>query len=173
MPEIALVRQPNVELTEHDKECARRAMFGMVDGLGDRGKKQWRRFWNGLLQMEPGEIAMVRTQRRRSGPFHRRHMLIENSVFEAQERVADFEQFRLWLKVGSGLVVWMAGPKGGVFPVPKSISYEQMEEDEMREFHEAAMAFLRTDHATRYLWPHIPAKQCAQAIDAVLSEFNE
>lgn len=50
MTDITLVRQVGVEITDSDREAARRVIFGIVDGLGDVGRKQWRRFWNGIFQ---------------------------------------------------------------------------------------------------------------------------
>jgi len=173
MAEILLVRQPDVQMTEHDMECARRFIFGLVDGLGEQNKRRWRRFWSMLWRMVAGEIATVVTHKDRSTPYHRRHMKIEQTVFEAQERIAEFEQFRYWLKVGAGFVDWLPGPKGAVVPFPKSIAYDRLEQAEMQEFHDNAIAFLRTEHAAKCLWPHMPAAQRAQAIEAVLSEFNE
>lgn len=172
MSEITLVRMPTAEIPQPDREAARRVLFGAVDGLGEKGKKQWRRFVNGLFNLEPGETVEIVTHKARSGPFHRYHMALEQRVFEAQERIGDFEQFRLWLKLGAGHVDWMPGPKGGVFPVPKSISYAKLEDHEMRDFHEAAVAFLRTGHAQRYLWPALPAASADQAIEAVLADFE-
>lgn len=173
MSDITLVRQHGAVFTEEEKSVARRVLFGVVDGLGEKGRRQWRRFFGTLMRLEPGEMVDIKTHKARSGPFHRRHMLIETRVFEAQERIAEFEEFRLWLKVGAGHVTWMAGPKGGVVPVPKSISYSRLEEDDMREFHEAAVAFLRTPHAIRFLWPKLPDAQRDAAMEAVLSEFDE
>ena len=172
MSEITLVRMPTAEIPQPDRDAARRVLFGAVDGLGEKGKKQWRRFVNGLFNLEPGEMVEIVTHKARSGPFHRYHMALEQRVFEAQERIGDFEQFRLWLKLGAGHVDWMPGPKGGVFPVPKSISYAKLEDHEMRDFHEAAVAFLRTGHAQRYLWPALPAQQADAAIEAVLRSFE-
>lgn len=173
MADITLVRQLPGEIPEKDRESARRVLFGIVDGLGEQGKKRWRRFVNALMKLEPGEMVDIRTHKARSGPFHRRHMLIETRVFEAQERIKEFEDFRLWLKLGAGHVTWMAGAKGGVVPVPKSISYAAMEEHEMEEFHAKCMEFLRSPHAIKYLWPHMPAAQAELAIEAVLTSFNE
>ena len=172
MSEITLVRMPASEIPQPDREAARRVLFGAIDGLGEKGKKQWRRFVNGLFNLEPGEMVEIVTHKARSGPFHRYHMALEQRVFEAQERIGDFDQFRLWLKLGAGHVDWMPGPKGGVFPVPKSISYAKLEDDEMRDFHEAAVAFLRTGHAQRYLWPALPAAQADEAIESVLRSFE-
>ena len=172
MSEIVIVRQRGIELTDADKDAARRVLFGYVDGLGERGKRQWRRWFNGLMRLEPGEMATIRTHKARSLPFHRRHMLIEQRVFEAQERFEQFEQFRNWLKVGCGFVDWCAGPKGGVIPIPRSIAFDQLEDDEMLQVHEDMVAFLRGPHAPKYLWPALKDR-AGDAMEAVLADFNE
>lgn len=174
MPEIILVRQEDEQVTEADKDAARRVLFGTIDGLGEINRRKWRRFLSTLFRMEPGEVATIKTTKARSGPFHRRHMKLEQRVFESQERFENFERgFRDWLKVGAGHCDWHPGPKGGVFPVPRSISYAEMEEGEMREFHEAAVAFLRTEHATRTLWRHLDERQRIEMIETILGEFGE
>ena len=174
MAEIILVRQQSAEIPEADKEAARNVLFGVVDGLGEKGRKSWRRFINGLLRLEPGEMIEIRTNKKRSGPFHRRHMLMEQRVFESQERFDNFDRgFRDWLKIGAGHCDWFPGPRGGVFPVPKSISYDKMEDDEMRAFHDAAVDFLRTDYAQKALWRHLNTTQRMEMVEAILSEFGE
>lgn len=174
MAEIVLVRQQDSAIAESDKEAARRVMFGALDGLGEQNRKRWRNFLGMLFRLEPGEIATIKTHKARSGPFHRRHMLMETRVFEAQEKFEDFDRgFRDWLKVGSGHCTWHPGPKGGVFPVPNSTSYANMEEGEMREFHEKAIAFLRSDHALKTLWRHLSPAQRVDMIEGILGEFRE
>jgi len=173
MAEITLVRQQAAEIPEAEREIARRVLFGAIDGLGDRGRKQWRRFIGGLFKLEPGEMVEIRTHRERLGWYHRKHMALESRVFEAQEKFEDFETFRTWMKVGSGFVTWHAGPKGGVIPVPKSISYAKLEQGEMEQVHADIIAFLRTDHAAKTLWPKMAPALRANAIELVLAEFDE
>lgn len=174
MSEITLVRMHPGAPTKAEADAARRFLFGHIDGLGERGKKQWRRFVGSLLRLEPGEMVEIKTHKARSGPFHRRHMKIEQLVFEAQERFDNFDRgFRDWLKVGAGHCLWFPGPRGGIFPVPKSISYADMEEGEMREFHDAAIAFLRTPHAIKTLWPKLSPADRELAIESVLATFDE
>lgn len=174
MAEIVLVRVHEAQPTEAEKEAARKVLFGNIDGLGERGKKQWRRFINGLFKLEHGEMVTIKTNKARSGPYHRRHMKMEQVVFEAQERFDNFDKgFRDWLKVGAGHCDWHPGPKGGVFPVPKSISYADMEELEMREFHDKAIDFLRTPHALKTLWPALPEAQRVEMMETILSGFGE
>ena len=174
MSEIVLVKQHPTEIPEADREAARRVLFGMVDGLGQVNQKRWRRFMGMLFGMEPGEMATIKTHKARSGPFHRRHMKMEQVVFESQERFEDFDRgFRDWLKVGAGHCHWFPGPRGGVFPVPDSTSYANMEEGEMREFHDKSIAFLRTGHAQLTLWKHLNPLQRTDMIESILEGFKE
>lgn len=67
MSHITLVRQDAAPIAPQDAEAARRVFFGIVDGLGERGRKQWRRLWNGLMRLQPGEmVAMLRGRMRKA-----------------------------------------------------------------------------------------------------------
>lgn len=173
MSTITLVKQHPEEIPEADRAAARRVLFGMVDGLGEGGRKQWRRFVNGLMSLEPGEMVSIRTHKARSGPFHRRHMAIETAVFEAQDKFESFEQFRNWVKVGCGFCDWIAGPRGAVIPVPKSIAFDKLEDGDMRQVHDDMVKFLRSEHAGRALWKHLDPTARTEMIETVLREFNE
>lgn len=174
MTEIVIVRQPGIEVTEDEKAAARKVLFGAIDGLGAQHKKSWRRLVNWLLnKAEPGEFVELQTRRARSGPFHRRHFAIEQSVFEAQERFTVFDQYMYWIKVGAGWVTWAAGPKGGVVPIPRSVSYAETDEDEFQQFHEQVIEFLRGEHAAKYLWPHLSSAQANSMMNGLLEGFNE
>lgn len=173
MSEITLAKMTDVELTEQQRAALRVALFEMVDGLSDDDKKSWRRFWNWIWQAGSGEFFSIETWTPRSGPFHRRHMKIESTVFTAQERITHFESFRAWLKIGAGFTEWLPGPKGGIVPVPKSISYSKCDEDVMRQFHDDAVAFLRTQVAQKCLWPHLPTLKAQEMLESILGRFGE
>lgn len=173
MADITLVRQHDTVIPEADREAARRVLFGAIDGLGEKGKRQWRRFVSSLFGMAPGEMVEIRTHRERLGWYHRKHMALESKVFEAQERFESFEQFRNWVKLGAGHCDWVPGPKGAVVPLPKSISYAKLEQADMEAFHAAAVEFLRTPHAIKTLWPKAAAHVRELAVEEVLTAFNE
>ena len=173
MTDIVLVRQNTTPIAEGDAEAARRVLFGQVDGLSEAHKKSWRRIWNWLLKKaEPGEMIEIRTHRDRSGPFHRLHFKIEQTVFDSQERFEHFDQYLYWIKVGAGWVTWAAGPSGGVVPIPRSVSYSKADEDEFRDFHDRVITFLRGPHAAKYLWPHLKGG-AAEFMEQLLKEFDE
>jgi hypothetical protein len=173
MPEITLVKTSDSELTEVERNALNALMFGgMFDGLSQDDKRSWRRFWKSMLNLSSGEICSIETWMPRIGGFHRMHMLMETRVYQSQERIASFEQFRYWLKIGAGFVDWMAGAKGGVVPVPRSISYKKCDEDAMREFHRNVVDFLKSTHATKYLWPHLDNNAGTEMIHTVLEGFE-
>lgn len=154
-------------------EAVRSFLFGTVDGASKDDRKAWRHFWKRITRMEPGEMAAVEMVFPRSGPFHRRHMKIEQTLFDAQERFTDFDMFRDWLKIGAAWVVWVPGAKGGIVPLPKSISYAKADEEEFRQFHAQVIEFLRGEHAAPYLWKHLGKDQAYEMMDLVLVGFGE
>jgi hypothetical protein len=173
MAEITIVRHPDIQLTEAEKDIARRFLFGFVDGLGEQGKRQWRRLWKNIMHLEPGEMVDIKTHQDRIGWFHRKHMALEQAIYESQERFENFDAFRVWLKVGSGFVDWFPGPKGGVIPVPRSISYAKLEQVEMEKVHADMVQFVRQPHALKTLWPHLSEAQREEMIETVLGGFGE
>lgn len=173
MTEIVLVRSNAAPISEQDAEAARKVLFGQIDGLSEAHRKSWRRLWNWLLKhAEPGEMVEIKTHRERLGWFHRKHMAMEQRVFEAQEKFEKFEQFRLWLKVGAGFVEWMPGPKGGVIPIPLSISYSALEQEDMERVHDDMVEFLRTEHAQRTLWKHLSEAKRSEFMELLLTGFD-
>ena len=173
MTAINLMKTDMAPPTDQDRGVLRKFLTGYIDGFNRDDKRAWRRFLKRLMGLEPGEMALIEARMPRSGPYHRRHMVIEQAVFDAQERFQNFEQFRYWLKVGAGWVDWCAGPKGGVVPVPKSISYASADQEEFTRYHEAVMEFLRGPHAAKFLWRHLGGDGSAEMMEAILQEFGE
>ena len=172
MSDITLVRTGEPKPTGATLETIRRFLFGCFKGGTDLDDKRWNRFWNTAIEKEAGEMFDIETVFPRHSLYHRRHMKIEQDVFRAQDRFKDFEMFRNWLKIGAGFVIWTPGAKGGIVPLPKSISYATTDEAEFREYHDNVVAFLRGDHAAPYLWKHLGDKS-HEMMDAILQEFNE
>ena len=169
---IVLVKQTDDQLTDAEKVVVGKFLFQHLGGATEKDTKAWTRFCRALNEAGSGEYFSLKLERQRQGWFHRKHMGMISEVFKSQERIKDFEQFRLWLKVGSGFVDWMAGPTGGVFPVPKSISFDKCSEDEMRDFNDNVVAFLRTEHAAKYLFPDAPIFLAESGLEKILSSYE-
>jgi hypothetical protein len=172
MSQALIMRDRSIEVTDAERAAATKVLEQSIRGIDEKNHKRWRTFLRHVFGMEHGEIAEIGTRIPRSGPFHRFHMAMEQAVFNAQERFTDFEQFRNWTKIGAGHVTWVPGAKGGIVPLPKSISYAELEEPEMREVHANMLAFLRGPHAAQYLWKHLSADKAAEMMEAILQEFE-
>jgi len=173
MSQALIVRDRSVQITDSERAVATKVLEQAIHGIDEKNHTRWKRFLRFVFGLEHGEIAEVATRIPRSGPFHRYHMAMEQAIFDAQDKFAHFEQFRNWLKVGSGFCDWVAGPKGGVIPIPKSISYAELEESPMREFHQDMLAFLRGPHAAPYLWKHLGADKAAEMMESILRGFDK
>ncbi|MGB3882014.1 MAG: hypothetical protein WA955_15700 [Diaphorobacter nitroreducens] len=160
-------------MPEPQRATVRHVLLDAVGGLDSTHDSRWRRFINRLLCAEPGEVFELASVVERSGQFHRRHMALEQRLFDHQERWLTLTAMRDWLKTGAGWVEWLPGPRGGIVAVPRSTSYESCSDDEMREVHEAMVAFLHTPHAQRMLWPHLAAAGRAAMLESVLASPQE
>lgn len=150
-----------------------RVLFGWIRGVDAVHDARWRRLWQNLFHtktVNPTLSLYVVTER--SGRFHARHMAIEGRIFAAQEVFLTRAAFRTWLKTGAAFGNYEATPAGLVF-VPSSTSYDDCSDDEMREFHEDAMRFLRTPHALATLWPHAPEESRERGLEECLRDPNE
>lgn len=160
-------------MPEAQRATVRHVLLDAVGGLDGTHDKRWRRWVNRLLRAEPGEVFELASVVARSGQFHRRHMALEQRLLDHQERFTNLNSLRDWTKTGAGWVDWEPGARGGIVAVPRSIAYEQCSDDEMREVHEATVAFLHTAHAQRYLWPHLDARGRESMLESVLAEPAE
>lgn len=176
MTKLLLAKQADLEFTEQERNIARRVIFGMVDGVGAADKRTWRRIWNFFFKAGAGEFIEFLTRRPRSGPFHRRHMLIEQRLFDAQERLTEFKVFRDYMKLAAGHVIWVPGGSKmpAIVPLPLSISYTSLDEDAMQEFHAAFIRAARDERTTRFFWPHLKTVQARiEMIESILGSFDE
>lgn len=145
---------------------------GKLVGFGEKGERAYARFLAAVRELEPGEMLGFEYRVPRSGPFHRRHFAVLKAFFDSQEQFSDSEQFRKWTEVGAGHVEFVPGPKGRMVALPKSISYESLDDEEFRDVHERVVQFLRTPHATRFLWPHLSDLQAGEMVETILAGFE-
>ncbi|WP_423459956.1 hypothetical protein [Ottowia sp. VDI28] len=168
-PILITKRASLANMPEAQRATVRHVLLDAVGGLDSVHNTRWRRFVNRLLRAEPGEVFELMTLTDRSGKFHRRHMALEQRLFDHQERFATLGALRDWLKTGAGWVEWKPGARGSIVPVPRSTAYEACSDDEMREVHEAMLAFLHQPATQRKLWPHLSSHARAAMLESVLA----
>ena len=172
MSRIALIRTDQAMPDARSLDAIRGFLFGVVDGFSRDDKSAWRKYWSRVMKLEPGEMTQAEMVFPRSSPYHRRHMKIEQAVYDAQDRFTDFEMFRDWLKIGAAWAVWVPGAKGGIVPLPKSVSYAKADQAEFEQFHRQIIDFLRSGHAAPYLWRHL-GEGAHGMMNEILEGFGE
>ena len=161
-------------LPDADRDVLRRFFCEHVRGMDAVNDRRWRGFVRDLFNAEAGEGFELLRKKERGGPFHRRHRVILQRLFDAQERFTSIDRLHDWLKVGAGFVDWTEGKKPGVMvPKPRSTAFDKCSEDEMREFHAAAVDYLRTERAQRFLWRNVKSKDRPAMLEAVLVNPEE
>jgi len=146
---------------------------GKIHGATEKDRKAYARFSSRIRDLEPGELFTLDCWFPRNPKLHGLHFAMLATIFDAQEQFADPDQLRTWLQVGAGHCEFVPGPTGRMVAIPKSISFRSIDDADFQAHHEAVKDFLRTDHARRFLWPHLDDEQTAEMVDAILSGFEE
>lgn len=171
--EIILIKQTDARLTEQDAAAVRRFLFEHIDGCNDVDKKSWRSWWRALVNAGSGEYFSISIKRQRHGPFHRLVMLVLSTVYKAQERFDDFRIFRSFVKLGAGFVDYVPDMKnGGMMAVPKSQSFDECSEEEVRMFFHEAQIFMRSEACYSVLWPALSPDLADKAMNEILQRFE-
>lgn len=145
---------------------------GKLEGFDEKGKRLYARFMKKIRELAPGQTIGFTYKVPRSPKFHRLHFVMLRELFDNQEQFADPYQFRKWLEVGAGHCDFVPGPKGRMVALPKSIDYESLDDEEFAGVHEGVKAFLRTEHAARFLWPEVDPAASLRGVEAILSGFE-
>ena len=145
---------------------------GRLEGFGECGAKTYNKFLAACRELVPGEMLSFAYRVPRSEKFHRLHFVMLRAFYEAQEQFADDYVFRKWTEVGAGHCEFVPGPTGRMVALPKSISYESLDDVEFEDIHGKVKGFLRSLHARRFLWPHLQEEQTYQTVETILREFE-
>lgn len=167
-PILITKHHPLERMPEHELAIVRRFLFDGVRGLDETHDKRWRRLWNRIIKAEVGEVFHLESVIGRSGPFHRRHMAIEQALFDRQDQWATLASLRNWLKTGAAWGDYALSARGVMKFVPRSTAYAVCSDDEMREVHIAMLAFLRTPGAQRRLWPHLAPAARSEMLESII-----
>jgi hypothetical protein len=167
-PVIALRNLPPNEV-----DVIRRFLFDHIRGMDAKNDKRWRRLWGRVWKAEPGEGFPIYDAEQRSGPFHRRHRIILERLFNAQERYRNIDALHDHLKIKAYFVDWGEGKRGLPVMVPRTTSFPECSENDMREFHNAMVDVLHSPAEQKHLWPHLSAPMRAEMLESVLNNPEE
>lgn len=145
---------------------------GKLQGFGEKGARAWAKFQKRVQQMVVGETLGFSWKEPRSPKHHALFFVKLGALMDRQEQFADEDKLRAWLIVGAGYCDFVPGPSGRMCAIPQSIAWENLDEADFAHLHSQVDAFLWTDHARRFLWPHLSDQQTYDLIEAFQQEFT-
>lgn len=146
---------------------------GKIDGLGEKDKLAYARFGKRLKELATGDCMTISTWFDRNPKLHGLHFSILTSAFDAQEQFSTLEGFRHWVACGAGHCVYAPGPQGKMVAIPLSVSWTALDDSEFADYHKRAIAFLQSERATSFLWPHLSAEDQSEMIEGILSAHEK
>jgi hypothetical protein len=145
---------------------------GKLRGLTDADERRWSKFRCKVAGMGIGDTVKASFKLPRSPGFHKRHFSVLKALFDCQEQFDDREKFREWTQVGAGFCDLYPGPHGRPVAISRSIAWDALEEADFAEHHRAVIAFARSHHFSRFLWPHLSDVEADTLVNAILQEFD-
>jgi hypothetical protein len=172
---LVLVKQTDAQIEPGtpDADALRRFLFENIDGATDKDKSAWRRFVKAMNTAQAGDYFTIDLKRQRNEKFHKLVFAVILAGFRAQEHFMDIEVYRQWIKLGAGFAVFIPDEKTGELKaIPKSQSFDESSEEEVRQFFDDMCAFMRSATYSATLWPHAPIEGSMLAMENLLRRFD-
>jgi hypothetical protein len=149
-------------------DVIRRFLFQNIKGMDSKSDQRWKRLWAQIWNADQGVGFQIYSAEERSGPFHRRHRVILESLFDAQEMFPSVDALHDWVKLQCWFVHWDAGK-----PVPRSTAFDRCSEDEIRELNKGFEDLLHKPEVQEAFWPHLSPTLRAEMVETILSGQKE
>lgn len=145
---------------------------GKLVGAGEKDRAAYSRLKKRLVELEPGECLSLDVWFDRRAALHGWHFILLSAVHDAQEQFANIKDFRMWCATGGGHCTFAPGPTGKMVAIPKSIDWSSLDEEEFQQYHKDVVSFLRSLHATRFLWPQLSDPEASEMIESILTRIE-
>lgn len=134
-------------------------------GATDDDHAAWVKFRQRLEVMKPGGYIKVETARPRNPGHHRKFFALLRLVSDNSEVYNTKEKALTAIKLVTGYADPLIDPRtGGLLMIPRSISYESMDQDKFDEFYSQAI-----DGILQHILPHMTRTQMDRLIDIIIS----
>jgi len=162
MSRVTLVKTAEVLPCESVLEHIRRFLFGFFDGWNASDKRGWRKIWKRLMDLEPGEFAVIEFVIPRNAKFHRKFFSMLNFAFDSwepkrmrktykgREVAKNFERFRKDVLILAGFYDQTFDLKGNMKLEARSISFANMDDAEFEQVYSAVATVILEHVLTGY-----------------------
>lgn len=162
MSRVTVIRTDQPMPGEGILSGVRNFLFGLFDGWRSDDKKGWRRIWKRLIDLEPGEFAVIEFVIPRNQKFHRKFFAMLNFAFDAWEPnrkrktykgravTKNFERFRKDVLILAGFYEQTFDLRGRMTLEAQSISFANMDDAEFELVYSAVADVILGEILTGY-----------------------
>lgn len=137
-------------------------------GATSADHEAWTKFRRGLENMKPGTWLRMEWARPRHGKHHRKFFALLQLVADNSEVYDTAEKALVAVKLVTGHFDLMVHPETGeILQIPRSISYDSMEQDEFDAFYSAAI-----DAVLRHILPTMDRERADQLVDVIIEGWS-
>lgn len=146
---------------KQEKAALRTRLLRRVDaGTESDRQRAWKRFTHRVANTILGDAVLRIYRGMTAGPASRQYREMEGLLFASQDRFDSPIALRNWLKVGVGWCTWAPGTHGGIVPISLAADFNLGDEVARQNIRAALITLIHSDHAGRFLWPHLkPAER--------------
>jgi hypothetical protein len=137
-------------------------------GATIKDHETWTKFKRRLETMPPGTYIRIEWARPRNGQHHRKFFALLTLVAENSETYDTVEKALVAVKLVSGHAEPIIDPvTGQLMQLPKSISYDSMDQDEFDEFYSAAI-----DGVLRHILTHMDKATAERLMEMIIEGWT-
>lgn len=137
-------------------------------GATSADHEAWTKFRRGLERMKPGTWLRMEWARPRHGKHHRKFFALLQLVADNSEVYDTAEKALVAVKLVTGHFDLMVHPETGeILQIPRSISYDSMEQGEFDAFYSAAI-----DAVLRHILPTMDRERADQLMDVIIEGWS-
>ncbi len=162
MSRVTIIKTAAPMPGEEILSMVRNFLFVLFDGWRNDDKKGWRRIWKRLIDLEPGEFAVIEFVLPRNAKFHRKFFSMLNFAFDSwepgrmrktykgKEVSKNFERFRKDVLIMAGFYDQTFDLKGRMKLEAHSISFANMDDAEFERVYSAVASVILEHVLTGY-----------------------
>lgn len=133
-------------------------------GATPEDQAQYSKFRRKLETMKPGKWLRLEWSSPRNGPHHRKMFALLSLVAENSETYNTTEKALVAVKLAAGYFDPHIDPKTGeVVPIPQSISFDAMAQEDFDKFYSAAL-----DGVLQIILPHIAPEKADRLLELIV-----
>lgn len=136
---------------------------GEMRGFGNDNDYAYKRFKAYVKRMEAGELLSFSWKKPRNPQHHKKFMALVTYVKDNSDTFDTKKKALTAVKIAAGHVEWEMSPvTGELVPIPKSISFDSMDQNEFDNFYSDAI-----DGVVKHILPHLNRVDLQTALDQV------